>query len=119
MMMRMLVRWLIGVVAVLITIQIARVLGLKLEWDPAWKIVLFVPVLAVANAVIGNILRFFSAPITCITLGLFGFVINALVFWIAGAATGAEMTFLSALFGSICVTVIAAPLNHFTKENRS
>ena len=116
---RMLLRWLIGIVAVLITIQLARLLGLTLAWIPAWKVIAFIPVLAVANAIIGNLLRFFSAPITCLTLGLFGFVINALVFWIAGTATGAHMTFLSALFGSICMTVIAAPLNHLIKENRS
>lgn len=37
-------------------------------------------VFVVVNAVIGPILRFVGAPLTCLTLGLFALVINAVVF---------------------------------------
>ncbi len=108
---RMLTRWLIGIVAVLIAVWLAKTLRLQLQWPDIWRIVIFVPVLALVNGVLGTLLRFLSVPLTCLTLGLFGFVINAIVFWTAGALTGAQMNFLSALFGSVVVTVISSPLS--------
>lgn len=116
--MQSILRWGVGVIAVVITVKILAFLGLPLTWPNTWGIIIFVPVLAVVNAIIGSILRLFALPITCITFGLFGFVINAIVFWIAGWATGANMTFISALVGSILYTVISAPLGWMIKENR-
>lgn len=110
--------WVMGIIAVVIAVWLARNLGLKLEWDPAWKIAVFVPVLALANSTVGPVLRLLSMPVTCLTLGLFGFVINALVFWLAGALTGAQMSFLSALFGSIVVGAVGALLGMVIKEKR-
>lgn len=118
MLVRSIYRWAIGIVAVVAAVAVARQIGLRLEWPSVWNMVVFVPVLALANATIGPVVRLVSMPVTCLTLGLFGFVVNALVFWAAGAATGAEMTFLSALFGSVCTTVIAAPLSRAIKESR-
>ena len=70
---------------------------------------------ALANAVLGTVLRLLSLPLSCLTLGLFGFVVNALVFWEAGALTGATMNFWSALFGSVVVTLISSPLSAIVK----
>ena len=117
--MRWLARWAVGIAAVLITVQIMRLLPAQYElvWDSVWRVVIFVPVLAMTNAVVGSVLRLVSLPITCLTFGLFGFVINAAVFWIAGAATGAHAAtgppigFASALLGSIIYTVISTPLS--------
>jgi len=114
---RAVVHWVIGIAAVAVAVWLARQLGLVLEWQPAWRIAIFVPVLALANSVIGPILRILSLPITCLTFGLFGFVVNALVFWIAGAATGAKMDFLSALFGSIVVAFVGAVLSRVVRED--
>lgn len=113
---RMIARWAIGVVAVTITVWLAKLIGLKLEWGSVWGMIVFVPVLAVVNAIVGPVIRLFSLPITCLTFGLFGFVINALVFWLAGTVTGADMNFVSALFGSVAVTLIASPLGAAIKE---
>ena len=38
----------------------------------------------IVNATLGAILKFFGAPITCLTLGLFALVINALIFMATG-----------------------------------
>ena len=113
---RAILHWVVGVIAVAVAVWLANQIGLKLGWTPAWRIAVFVPVLAVVNAVIGPVLRILSLPITCLTFGLFGFVVNALVFWIAGAATGAKMNFWSALFGSIVVTFVGAALSRVIKE---
>lgn len=114
-----LARWAVGIVTVLITVQIMRALPPQYElvWDSVWSVVVFVPVLALTNAVVGTVLRLLSLPITCLTFGLFSFVVNAFVFWIAGYLTGAHTTagapigFISALFGSVIYTVISAPLS--------
>lgn len=116
--MGLLLKWLVGVVAIVVTVYILNAVGLTIEWPTPLGMVVFVPVLALVNAVIGGILRVFALPITCITLGLFGFVINAVVFWVAGKATGAELGFLSALVGSILYTVISSPLNSIIKDRR-
>ncbi|MHB9038265.1 MAG: phage holin family protein [Armatimonadota bacterium] len=117
--MGMLKRWLIGIVAILVTVWVLRQLpgDFNISWKTLWGPVVFVPVLALANAIVGSVLRVISAPISCLTLGLFGFVINAIVFWIAGSLTGAHMGFLAALVGSILYTVISAPFNSALKEN--
>lgn len=122
----MMKRWLIGIVAVLITIWIMSLMRneYRLTWDPKWWIAVFVPVLALANAIIGGILRMLAMPITCLTLGLFSFVINAVVFWIAAKVThgqsgaGQSIGFLTALIGSVLYTLISAPLSSLVKERR-
>ena len=116
--MQSILRWGVGVIAVIITVKLLAALNMPLTWPNAWGMIIFVPVLAIVNAIIGSILRLLALPITCITFGLFGFVINGIVFYIAGSATGANITFLSALVGSILYTVISAPLGWMIKENR-
>lgn len=44
-----------------------------------WAILWAAAILVLLNAVIKPILSFFSLPLTCITFGLFGFVVNGLV----------------------------------------
>ena len=116
--MKHLMRWLVGIIAILITVRIVQALGLPLKWPNLWGMVVFVPVLAVVNVIIGSIVRLLSMPITCMTLGLFSFVINAILFWVAGNATGAKMTYLSALAGSIIYGVISTLLSSLVKENK-
>jgi len=115
---RALLQWVAGIIAVAAAIWTAKQIGLTLQWHPTWHIVVFVPVLAVANATVAPILRLISMPISCLTFGLFGFVINAVVFWIAGVLTGAEMSFASPLVGSIVVSLVGSILNSQIKENR-
>ncbi|WP_258840521.1 phage holin family protein [Mechercharimyces sp. CAU 1602] len=66
-------------------------------------------VLGLINTFIRPILKLFALPITILTLGLFTFVINALLFWLTGAlVSGFEVDgFVAALLGSIVVSVIA------------
>lgn len=115
-----LLRWVMGVIAILVTVWLAQLLrpAVMLEWRPTWEVIVFVPILAIVNSVIGSILRLLSMPITCLTFGLFSFVINALVFWIAGTATGAQMNSWGALFGSIVYAAISTALSWTIKEKR-
>ncbi len=66
-------------------------------------------VMAIINAFIKPFLQIISLPLNLLTLGLFSFVLNALLFMLAGAITpGFEVDgFLSALFGSLILSLLA------------
>jgi putative membrane protein len=65
-------------------------------------------VIAVVNITIGPILRFIAWPITFLTLGLFRWVLNALLLKLASMFTpGFRIDgFLNALLGSLVLTVL-------------
>jgi len=115
---RIALRWLVGVISILITGILAHAIGLRVEWKPPWHVIIFVPVLAVINAIIGPVLRLLSLPINCLTFGLFSFIINALLFWIAGRATGGQMNVWGALFGSLVYAVLSTVLSWPIKEKQ-
>ena len=112
------IRWLIGVVAVYACVRITNGIGLTLGWPDTWRLVVFVPVLALINGSLGSIIRLLTVPVTCITLGLFGFVVNAIVFWTAVVLTGGKTNFWGALFGSVCVTVFSSTISWLIKDNQ-
>ena len=74
-----------------------------------WTAMLVSIVLALINAFIKPLIQIISLPINFITLGLFTFVINALLFMLAGAITPGFTVegFLSALLGSILLSLFA------------
>jgi putative membrane protein len=83
------------------------------DWTSAdaWTTALIVAVvLGVLNVLVRPILLLVTCPLNFITLGLFTFVVNALVFWLAvfvvsgGDASG----FVGALLGSLTVTICLA-----------
>jgi putative membrane protein len=70
-------------------------------------------ILGLVNAVIRPILVVLTLPVTIITLGLFIFVINALLFWFVGSfVKGFEVQgFLAGLIGSILFSIVAWALS--------
>lgn len=115
-MIQMALRWTMGVVAIAITIWVANLLGVPLTWEPPWRVIIFVPVLAIINAVIGPIIKLLALPINCLTFGLFSFIVNALLFWLAGHLTGAHMNIWGALLGSIMYAALSTVLSWPIKE---
>jgi putative membrane protein len=76
-----------------------------------WTVALvFAIVLGILNALLRPILLLVTCPLNFITLGLFTFVVNAVVFWLAAnLVSGVTVNgFLGALFGSLIVTVCTA-----------
>ena len=65
------------------------------------------------NAFVGPLLRLLAAPLNCLTMGLMRFVVNALLFWIAGSVgLGLSVQgFLPALYGSIALSSISGVLD--------
>jgi putative membrane protein len=66
-------------------------------------------ILGLVNAVIRPILVLLTLPVTILTLGLFIFVINALLFWFVGSfVRGFEVHgFLAGLIGSILFSIVS------------
>ena len=74
-------------------------------------------IFGLANAFIKPILAFLSAPITCLTLGLFSIVINAamlaLTAWLSGFTPFVftiESFFFQAIFAAVIVSIVSALL---------
>jgi len=75
-------------------------------------------VLGVVNAVLKPILIILSLPLEIITLGLFTFVINALLFWFVGQlGLGLTVTgFWPALIGSIVLSIVSLVLSALVRS---
>jgi putative membrane protein len=126
--MRVLLRWILGAVALFATVQIGHYLNLGIELKSGTEGVISAMIVVLAltlvNAVIRPIVAFFTAPLNCLTLGLFSFVVNALMFWIVASLnlglTVAPGTrgFIAALFGSIVLSIISGLLNLFIQESK-
>jgi putative membrane protein len=80
-------------------------------------------VIGLLNAVVRPVLVVLTLPVTVVTLGLFLFVINALVFWSAAAVLDGfgVRDFLAALVGSLIYTALGVVIESalerlFTKQ---
>jgi len=116
-MVQFLLRWVSSAVAFYITVVLGKMLHLHIWLAPGPKGILaaFIgaAVLGIVNAIIRPILQVLTLPITCMTFGLFSFVINAFTFWLVGFfVPGFNVTgFLASLFGSVVITIIGGLLH--------
>jgi putative membrane protein len=69
-------------------------------------------VIGLVNATIGLILKIVTLPLTVLTLGLFWFIINALMLQLAAALVPGFYVagFLSAFFGAIVLSIVGMVL---------
>ena len=102
--MQLLARWLINAAALLLIAYLYP--GVMVESFLAAIIAALV--LGLVNAVIRPILVILTLPVTVLTLGLFLFVLNALLFWlVAETVPGFRVTgFVAALIGSLLYSLI-------------
>lgn len=72
-------------------------------------------VLGLLNILVRPVLIFFTLPITLLTLGLFIFVINGLMFWAAASFVQGFTVdgFLPAFIGSLFVTLVSTLAHKF------
>ena len=103
-MLSLLIRWALNAAALLAVAYIYP--GVHVEGFLAAAIAALV--LGLVNAVIRPILVILTLPVTILTLGLFIFVINALLFWfVAEVVKGFSVTgFTAALIGSLLYSVL-------------
>jgi putative membrane protein len=98
--------WLVTAVSFLI---ISRLPFLGIDIDGFGKAAISAAVFGILNAFLLPVLSFFSLPFIIITLGLFLFVLNAIIFGLAAAIVPGfrlRYGFWSALLGSITLAII-------------
>ena len=84
---------------------------------PLWRLLVVALVFGVVNAVIRPILLTLTCPLVLLTLGLFVFVLNALMLWLTGAlATALGFPFhvdgfIPAFIGGLIVGLVSMVLN--------
>jgi putative membrane protein len=103
-MLMLIARWILNAAALLLVAYLYP--GVQVE--SFFAALMAALVLGLVNAVIRPILVLLTLPVTLLTLGLFLFVINALLFWlVAEIVKGFTVTgFGAALLGSILYSVI-------------
>jgi putative membrane protein len=118
--MRMLLHWVLSAVAVWIVAHIVP--GISVSGPTAALIAALV--IGLINATLGLILKILTFPLTILTLGLFWFVINALMLELASAllAPGFQVHgFLAAFLGAIVLSLVNMLLKWLVhpSQNRS
>ena len=116
--MKLLVQWVISVVAIAITVRIVP--GISVQGEE-WKgLAIAAVMLGLANLLIRPILTLITAPITAMTLGLFWFVVGAIVLaassWLSLRFFDAGIVIdgiLSAILGALIIGAITGVLGHF------
>lgn len=90
---------------------------------PLWHLLGVALVFGIVNAVVRPILLSLSCPLVLLTLGLFIFVLNALMLWLTSmlsAALGIAFHvdgFVSALIGATIVGIVSTVLNVFISDD--
>ncbi len=125
--MKLITRWLVIMLALFVAQWLVP--GIQVEGDGWIPYAIMAAILAFLNAVLLPVLKALSCGLIILTLGLFGLVLNALVFWFSAelSTTLFSMGFTvrnfgSALLGSIIVTIVTVLLsgreNHEWNDRR-
>ncbi len=103
-MLRLLIHWLSSAIALFLVSHLVRGFYIR-----SFGVALFAAVIiGLINATIGAFLKFITLPLTVLTLGLFWFVINALMLWLATAfVPGFQISGFGAAFvGAIVLALV-------------
>ena len=103
--MDLLIAWLITAISLLIIAQ----LPIGVEIDTFGKALGAAIVFGILNVLVKPVLVVLTIPITILTLGLFLFIVNAIIFGLAAALVQGfrlRYGFWSAIFGSIFLSIV-------------
>jgi putative membrane protein len=119
--MKIIVRWLLLAAALLLVAHFYS--GVVVTSFGAALIAAFV--LGLLNTLVRPLLVLLTLPVTLVTLGLFLFVINALMFWAAASlldglhVTGFKAALIGSLLYSVCGMVIDRATEHTFSSNKA
>jgi putative membrane protein len=111
---RFLLRLLINAAALWVATRVVPGVTYSGEWIPFLGVAL---VFGVINTFVGFTTKILTFPLIIVTLGLFIFVINALMLWLTGAASAALGLgfrvdgFWAAFWGALVVSVVSMALS--------
>jgi putative membrane protein len=119
--MHFLLRLLINAAALWVAVQLVTGIDHRGSW---WSLLLVALVFGVLNASVRPLLKLLSLPILILTLGLFIFVINALMLLLTGWISGLlglgfyVEGFWAAFLGGLVVSLVSLLLSIFTGERQ-
>jgi putative membrane protein len=113
MLVHLIVNWLVAALALWIVARIVEGIEVRNFGDA----LIATAVIAILDVTVKPILKFFAWPLTVLTLGLFLLVINAFLLMLASMlAPGFRVRgFLSALLGSLLLTILTFVLSHLAR----
>lgn len=128
----LLLRWLLSALALYLTVVAANVLDARYPFlhlrffvAPGLAgvegLLVTVVALGVANAVLRPVVKALTLPLTCLTFGLFAFVVNALMFWLAGQIVPGKFHvagWQGPFFGSLVMGLVGGILNNVLVSKR-
>ncbi len=91
-----------------------------ITFSGTWPLLITVIVLGLVNALIRPILIILTLPINLLTLGLFTFIINALMFWLVSSIVkGFEIKdFASAFWGALVYWILVMFIDFLGTKNK-
>lgn len=124
---KLILRWLILALSVLVGAFVAQKLGLPFQIEEgSWlEFMLGVAVLALLNATLGSILKAITLPLTCLTFGISALVINALMLLAAASLEwGFKIPgqgwnrFITAFVGSLVISLVSSMLQSLLVKDK-
>lgn len=127
---KLLLRWILLAFSVVAASYVSQALGLGFEvaihdTSGFLKLLLGVAVLSFMNATVGKLIKFLTLPLSCITLGLFSLVINAVILMVAASfRLGFQITgsgfnaFVAAFVASLMIAFINGVLGMFLPDDK-
>lgn len=114
--MRLLLHWVLSALAVWIVAHIVP--GIYVSGPGAALIAALV--IGLVNATLGLLLKIITLPLTILTLGLFWFVINALMLELAAALVKGfyVRNFIAALIGAVMLSLVSSVLQWLVMPSR-
>ncbi len=102
-----------------LAVFVAQYLVPGVQVDNFWTAVVVAIVLGIVNIIVKPIIHLITLPLTIITLGLFSFVINALMILLVDYLVDGfhVQGFFTALIFSLVLSVISAILNLLVKSD--
>ena len=114
--MTLLLVWILNAVALLVVAYILPGIVVASFWSAMWAAL----VLGLINILVKPLFVLLTLPITIVTVGLFLFVINALMFWLAGSILkGFQVKgFWWAVLGALLYSLISGFLTNLLNKNQ-
>lgn len=128
---KLLIRWVILAVSVILASLVTQALNLGFQTSvdgvgSFLQLLVGVAILAFANATLGKLLKLLTLPLNCLSFGLFSVVINAVVLIIvanlkmgfAFTEKGTLAGLFAAIVASVLISCISAFLNRFVSDKK-
>jgi putative membrane protein len=114
--MRWLLHWIVNAVVLLVVSHLVSGFQISSFGSALFAVI----IIGIVNATLGLFLKFVTFPLSILTLGLFVFVIDAIVLWFSSKLVpGFSVTgFRPALIAALILALIQMLLGFFTSEKR-